>query len=159
MRWIILPLLLLVACSAQGEETWMDASLTDVDGERFSISDFEGQTVFLESFALWCPVCQRQHTILEEFREGHDVVVVSLNTDPNENMEKVEEYVREHGYDWRFAVSPSNMTQELVNIYGTQIVSAPSVPVVMVCENQSTRMLKRGLKLESELERAIQEGC
>jgi uncharacterized protein YcfL len=40
---------------------WKEVQLTDtITGDTFKISDFEGQTVMLEAFAVWCPTCLQQ---------------------------------------------------------------------------------------------------
>ena len=40
---------------------WIDDKFTNVrTGEKFSISDFEGKQVLVETFAVLCPACKRQ---------------------------------------------------------------------------------------------------
>ena len=40
---------------------WMNTELKDVRiGETFKISDFRGEPVLVESFAVWCPTCTKQ---------------------------------------------------------------------------------------------------
>jgi len=38
-------------------------------------------------------------------------------------------------------------------------VSAPRAPVVLICEDQSTRFLRSGVKSAEELISEIQKGC
>lgn len=110
---------------------WRSIELETVrDGETFTVDGFD-RPVVLEAFAVWCPKCTRQQ---EELRGLDDsVVAVSLNTDPNEDAEKVRAHAEDHGFDWRYAVAPPEMTQSLVDAFGTTVTNAPSTPVVVAC--------------------------
>ncbi len=136
---------------------WKTAELTDISGNTFSISDFSGTPVLVESFAVWCPLCTRQQRIMKELHEevGDTVVSISLNTDPNEDVEIVADHVARHNFDWRYVISPSGVTQGLINEFGVGVVNAPSVPVVLVCADQSSSLLDRGVKSVDELKEAI----
>ncbi|WP_157196632.1 TlpA family protein disulfide reductase [Methanococcoides burtonii] len=37
-----------------------------ITGDTFKISDFEGQTIILETFAVWCPTCLQQQKKMEK---------------------------------------------------------------------------------------------
>lgn len=141
---------------------WRDAELTDaVTGEGFSIRDFEGKPVLVESFAVWCPTCKAQQDKIKELHEqiGGDVVSISLDTDPNEDAAKVKGHANRYGYDWMFAVSPSEVTQSLIEEFGLSVVNAPTAPVILVCEDQSARLLQRGVKSTDTLISEIEKGC
>ena len=46
---------------------WMDMELIDLNtGEPFSISDFKGKTILMESFASWCASCLSQRIAIKE---------------------------------------------------------------------------------------------
>ncbi|MBR9706333.1 TlpA family protein disulfide reductase [Candidatus Pacearchaeota archaeon] len=141
---------------------WKDIELRDVKtGETFKISDFKGKPILLESFAVWCPTCKKQQDEVKKLHEqvGDDVVSVSLDTDPNEGEQKVIEHVNRHGYDWLYVVSPVELTKSLIDQFGTGIVQAPQAPVILVCEDQSARLLQRGVKSDSDLLSEIVKGC
>ena len=141
---------------------WKTVPLTDVrSGETFTINDFAGKTVLVESFAVWCPVCTKQQQEIqklhEEVREA--VISISLDTDPNEDAQKVLDAVQERGFTWRFAVSPPELTKVLIQEFGSAVVNAPIAPVILVCKDQSARLLGRGTKSVEELKAEIQRGC
>ncbi len=141
---------------------WMDIELTDVaTGQRFKISDFKGKPVLLESFAVWCPTCtaQQKETKKLKQREGEAIIHISLDTDPNEDEAKIREHLQRNGFDWFYAVSPIELTNALIDEFGIRIVSAPSVPMILICEDQSTRYLKRGVKSSDDLLSEIAKGC
>jgi cytochrome c biogenesis protein CcmG/thiol:disulfide interchange protein DsbE len=43
-----------------------DFTLSTVDGTPYRLSSFKGKPVLLEFFAVWCPHCQRESTILNQ---------------------------------------------------------------------------------------------
>lgn len=141
---------------------WQDVELTDVNtGKTFKISDHRGKPVLIESFAVWCPTCTKQQKETKKFHEevGDDVISVSLDTDPNEDAEIVLNHARRNGFDWLYAVSPVELTQGLIAEFGVGVVNAPMVPVVLVCEDQTSRLLKSGVKNADALKTEIEKGC
>jgi thiol-disulfide isomerase/thioredoxin len=143
-------------------QNWLSMELKDVkSGEMFKISDFEGKPVLIESFAVWCPTCNKQQ---EETKKLHDklgdsFVSIGLDTDPNEDEEKVLKHIEDNGFDWRYVVSPREFTQSLIDEFGVGIVNAPSTPIILVCEDQSYRMLESGFKDIEVLENEMNKGC
>ena len=103
--------------------------------------------VLLESFAVWCPICTNQQKQVRALHEevGDEVISIALNTDPNEDHDKVAAHIARHGFDWRYAVAPAELILALKEEFGVGILNAPSAPVVLICGDQSVReMLKRG---------------
>ena len=137
---------------------WRNITLRDVStGENLSVSGLE-KPVLVESFAVWCPTCTRQQKEIEELKKETKVTSVSLDVDPNENAEKVRNHIQRNNFSWRYAVSPSGLTQMLVERYGPSMANPPSTPVVIICE-EGTRKLENGVKTASELEEEINQGC
>jgi len=61
---------------------WMEIELVDVaTGETFKISDFKGNPILLESFAVWCPTClaQRSTELIESGVIGYTLFKASRN--------------------------------------------------------------------------------
>src|SRR3989344_3622149 len=144
--------------SAEG----MNINLVDVrTSQTFKIGDFKGKPVLLESFAVWCPICTQQQKKIKELHEemGDAFVSISLDTDPNEDAAMVKEAAEKRGFDWYFAVSPVELTQALIDQFGVSVVDAPAAPVILVCEDGSARLLKRGIKSVQDLKGEITKGC
>ncbi|MFB6310047.1 MAG: TlpA family protein disulfide reductase [Salinirussus sp.] len=119
---------------------WRTASLTDVlTGESFSIDGLAGPVV-LETFAVWCPTCTEQQKELGQLRDT-ELSLVTLNTDPNEDAEKVRRHAEEHGFDWRYAVAPAAYTKALVDEFGTAVTVAPRTPVIVICDDGTATFL------------------
>jgi thiol-disulfide isomerase/thioredoxin len=141
---------------------WKDITLKDVrTGKSFKISDFKGKPILLESFAVWCPTCRKQQDKIKELHEqaGDSVVSISIDTDPSEDESRVMEHVDRYGYNWFFAVDTEGFAKKLVSEFGINVVNAPSAPVVLICEDQNTRLLKFGVKNPDELKLEISKGC
>jgi len=133
---------------------WASIELVDaVTGEPFTIADFAGKPILVESFAVWCPICLRQQREMAKLLEleGDSIVHVSLDTDPNEDVAAVRPHAEEHGFTWRFAVAPVEMTQMLIDEFGLIVVNPPSAPVVFIDVDGSARLLPRGVKSAEEL--------
>lgn len=137
---------------------WRAVELTDViTDETFTLEAFSGQPVLVEFFAVWCPVCTSQQRAMGTLVDRRDdVVAVSVNVDPNEDTEQVREHAAEHGFDWRYAVSPPSMTKALIEEFGPVVSNAPAAPVVRICPNGGASLVEgRGLKSADDLEAAF----
>jgi len=141
---------------------WMETQFEDVrTGKSFKVSDFKEKKVLLESFAVWCPTCTRQQQEIEKLHNelGDSFVSISLDTDVNEDKAKIQEHLDRNGFDWLYAISPEAATRSLIKDFGIGVVNAPTAPVVLICEDGSTRLLPRGLKKVDELKSEIAKGC
>lgn len=150
---------------AQGSgqaQDWKNIPLRDVHtGEIFRISDFAGKPILLQSFAVWCSTCRKQQQQLQQLQEsvGDEVIIVSLDVDPNEDERSVRDHAIQNGFDWPFVVSPPELTQALINEFGTAIVIAPMAPIVLLCDDQQGRLLNRGVKKTDKLQEEIDRDC
>ncbi len=137
---------------------WHEIELEDVNSEEtFSFSELE-KPVLLETFAVWCPTCTRQQQEIKKLHQDSNVTPVSLNVDPNEDRQQIRRHTQENDFDWRYAVSPTELTRALVQEYGASMANPPSAPAVLVCEN-GTRKLQNGVKPVSKLKEEIKKGC
>ena len=145
-----------------GVPLWLTAELKDVaTGETFTINDFKGSPVLVESFAVWCPVCTRQQQEISKFHDqvGDSVVSVSLDADPNEDEARVRDHIQRNGFDWYYAIVPSTVTSSLVDDFGLSITNVPLAPMVLICGDQTTHRLRNGVKSADELSSSVNELC
>lgn len=168
---VILVMFLITTVAGCSEKTtedpqvsgqWKDMELKDVrTGEVFKVSDFEGKTILIESFAVWCPTCLKQQKEVKILTETEDenVIHIALDTDPNEDEQVVLDHVESNDFNWYYAVSPVEYTQALIDDFGVTVVNAPSAPMILVCEDQSTRFLRTGVKSADDLQNEIYIGC
>lgn len=140
----------------------LNTELKDIStGETFKISDFSDKPVLLESFAVWCPTCTRQQQEIKKLHDeiGDEFISISLDTDPNEDESRVLQHLNNNGFNWRYAVSPTDLTQALIDEFGVNIVNAPSAPVILICNGEEARQLDSGLKKVNELKEELSRGC
>lgn len=128
-------------------------------GQKFTINQFD-KPILLESFAVWCPLCLKQQKEIKKLHSDPEFkdkfISISLDTDPNEDEQKVLQHITENNFDWHFAVSPRELTESLINEFGNNIVNAPQAPVVLICNNE-VKQLKSGVKSIEELKDEINE--
>ena len=94
-------------------------------GETFTIADFKGKVVLVETMAQWCPTCKRQQMEVKALHEQlgmpADLVTIALDIDPNENGDALKTYAAGNGFDWIYAISPADVSREIGNLYGGSV--------------------------------------
>jgi peroxiredoxin len=146
--------------AADSRPEWFGFELTDVQtGETFTMNDFAGKVVLLETMAMWCPNCTEQ---ANEVRNLHnllgnpeDLVSVSLDVDINEDAASLGDYVRGFGFDWHFAVAPLEVARALGNLYTAQYLNPPLSPMMIIDRNGAVHHLEYGLKKTETLREII----
>ena len=135
---------------------WFDLPLTDAKtGEVFTINDFRGKVVLVETMAIWCPNCVVQGNEVRKMRdllgEEADLVSVSLDVDVNETTEDLRAYVEEFGFDWYYAVAYLEVARAVGNRYGANYLNPPISPMVLIDRNGQAHKLPHGQKDADEL--------
>lgn len=150
--------------SGGGEEIalpeWAQVELIDaVSGEVFRIADYAGKPILVESFAVWCSTCLRQQKEMARLIEltGDEFVHISLDTDPNEDLDKVRDHALRNWFSWLYAVAPIDMTRALIDEFGLTVVNAPRAPVILIEADGSARLLPNGVKTAEALLEEIGE--
>ena len=141
---------------------WHTILLEDINsGRMYTIEELNDRPILLESFAVWCPKCTQQQRENKKFHKevGEAVISIGLNTDPNEDESAVLKHTQENEFDWIYSISPPDLTRELINEFGREIVSAPSVPMILICEDGKSYFLDRGFKSVEKLKGSINEKC
>ena len=140
---------------AQPASTWRTTELTTVrDNETFTVAGFD-HPVVIQSFAVWCPKCEQQSEALSGVDDS--VTVVGLNTDPNEDAEKVRQHAEDNGFNWRFAVAPAEMTESLIDQFGATVTNAPSTPIIVACQGGDATFMSGSITLAEEILNAASE--
>jgi thiol-disulfide isomerase/thioredoxin len=139
-----------------GEESmspaWFTAELVDVNtGAIFSIADYKGKVVLVETMAIWCSTCLRQQQHLQSLHSSladaeDDLVSITLDVDPNEDAGMLERYTDRNGFDWIYAVAPAAVSRELADLYGNLFLNPPSAPILVIDRHGEAHPLPFGLK-------------
>jgi thiol-disulfide isomerase/thioredoxin len=168
---LILISLLLVACSksstnaisstATSKPDWFDIQLTDAQTDKtFTINDFAGKVVLLETMAMWCPNClfqanevRKLHKLLEH---PDDLISVSLDVDLHEDQDALKEYVQEYDFEWRFAVAPLEVDRALGNLYNAEYLNPPLSPMLVIDRDGNAHLLDYGMKDAESLKKSLE---
>lgn len=153
--------------SGGGEEAmmeapaWFSAALTDVQsGQPFSIADYKGKVLLVETMAIWCSTClaqQKQVLALHDLLgERDDFLSIGLDIDPNENAGDLKEYTGRNGFDWVYSISPAEVSGEIGNLYGNQFLNPPSAPMFIIDSHGEVHPLPFGVKSADDLHKALE---
>jgi cytochrome oxidase Cu insertion factor (SCO1/SenC/PrrC family) len=144
-----------------GRPEWFSTSLTDArTGESFTINDFTGKVVLVETMAMWCPTCLFQ---ANEVRKLHkllgnpdDLISVSLDVDLHEEQDALREYVQEFGFEWRFAIAPLEVQRALGNLYNAEYLNPPLSPMLIIDRDGNVHQLEYGDKDAESLKKSVE---
>ncbi len=140
---------------------WFQTELTDVQtGEIFTMNDYAGKVILVETMAVWCPTCILQaayvYKLHEQLGYPDDLISVSLDVDLNENADDLKAYINEYGFDWHFAVAPLEVDRALGNLYSAQYMNPPLAPMLMIDRLGNVHDLPFGLKDTETLQQAVE---
>jgi hypothetical protein len=139
---------------------WFSINLTDVrTGATFSMNDFTGRVVLIETIAEWCPNCLfQQHqtrTLRNNLGNPADLVLISLDVDSHEDEPSLKEYTEQFGFDWYFAVAPLELQRALGNLYSAEYLNPPLEPMLMLNREGAVYTLTYGEKSADDLKQIV----
>ena len=140
---------------------WFQMKLTDVQtDETFTINDYAGKVILVETMAIWCPTCILQSAYISKLHDAlgnpDDLVSVSLDVDLNEDAATLKEYAAEYGFDWHFAVAPLEVDRALGNLYNAEYLNPPLAPMLIIDRQGNVHQLAYGLKDTETLRKAVE---
>lgn len=89
-------------------------------------------------------------------RLGADVLMISIDGDPNEDAQMLRRYADDLGFTWRFAVAPRELMSALSRSYGDVVLYPPSDPMFVVSAKGVPHRLPSGTKDEDVLRQAVE---
>jgi thiol-disulfide isomerase/thioredoxin len=140
---------------------WFDMELTDVQtNQTFTMNDYAGKVVLIETMAMWCPNCVIQATQVEKLHEAlgnpEDLITVSLDVDIHEDAASLKEYASSYRFDWHFAVAPLGVARALGNLYNAEYLNPPLSPMLIIDRDGNVHQLEYGVKQVDTLQNAIE---
>jgi len=140
---------------------WFDIELTDAQtGEVFTMNDYAGKVVLVETMAIWCPNCIVQANEVRNLHEllgnPDDLISVSLDVDFNEDEASLKEYASGYGFDWHFSVAPLLVARALGNLYSAQYLNPPLSPMLIIDREGNVHQLEYGRKDAVTLQRIVE---
>lgn len=134
---------------------WQTITLTDArTGDQFSIGDFVGCTVYVETMATWCGECRQQLGYVAEAVKELDrekQVFISISVETEISAKDLAGYADDAGFDWIFTVGSPEMLKAIVDEFGRGAIVPPSTPHVIVRADGSFGELQTGYSKPDEI--------
>lgn len=159
---LLLLVLAVAACSAPGAagggqrgisegQRAPDFSLETLEGNKVSLSDYQGQVVLLNFWATWCAPCRAEIPAIEAVlhaRQGEPFVVLGVNY--QESRERVRPFAEELGMTYPILLDETGRVM--------QTYRAPGLPMSILLDVQGVIQHRHaGLLTESQLEGYLAE--
>jgi cytochrome oxidase Cu insertion factor (SCO1/SenC/PrrC family) len=145
-----------------GRPDWFAIPLTDArTGETFTINDFAGKVVLIQTIAQWCSNCAYQQ---EEVRtlsklllldDPDGLVPISLDVDAHEDQASLKKYADHFGFDWHFAIAPLEVERALGNLYSAEYLNPPLEPMLFIDRSGNVYGLPYGMKTAQQLKNTL----
>ena len=135
---------------------WFNIAMTDVRTEKtFTINDFAGKVVLIQTMVEWCPSCKWQQVevgrLSTMLANSDDLVPISLDVDPNEDQASLKKYADSNSFGWHFAIVPLLVARALGNLYSAEYLDGPLDPMLIIDRNGRVYGLPYGLKSAGSL--------
>ncbi|WP_321372260.1 TlpA disulfide reductase family protein [uncultured Desulfuromusa sp.] len=94
-----------------------DFTLTNMQGEEVTLSQFRGKVVILNFWATWCPPCREEMPSMERLYrdlESKGLVMLAVNVEEN-GKEAVTQFLQKRSYSFPILLDSENVAQ---NTYG-----------------------------------------
>lgn len=94
-----------------------DFTLTDMQGEKVTLSQFRGKVVILNFWATWCPPCREEMPSMERLYrdlESKGLVMLAVNVEEN-GKKAVSQFLQKRSYSFPILLDSDNVAQ---NTYG-----------------------------------------
>lgn len=95
----------------------------DIDGNNYSLSDFEGSIVILEFSAVWCPACRRQKGVFKAIYDEYRDYITIITIDIDAPLDVLREYRSSQGIEWIVASG-----SDIASIYEVYVL--PTIVVI-----------------------------
>ena len=146
--------------AATARPAWQQLPLVDArTGATFTLADFAGKTVFVETMATWCTNCRQQLEIVKSLQAtlpDENVVFVALSVETTLEAATLAQYADDAGFAWTFAVITPELLQELATRFGRTITNPPSTPHFVIYPDGSTTELITGIESAEQLRSHLQ---
>jgi hypothetical protein len=141
---------------------WFAIPLTDArTGATFTINDFAGKVVLIQTISLQCSNCAYQQDEVRTLSKlllldnSDDLVSISLDVDAHEDPALLKKYVDYFGFDWYFAMAPLEVERALGNLYSAQYLNPPLEPMLFIDRSGNVYGLPYGMKTAQQLKNTL----
>jgi cytochrome oxidase Cu insertion factor (SCO1/SenC/PrrC family) len=149
-----------VATGTPATPDWFNIPMTDVrTGKTFTMSDFAGKVVLIETIAQWCPNCLFQQAetrkTSKQLGDPEDLILISLDVDLHEDEASLKKYTEDFDFEWRFAVAPLEVSRALGNLYNAEYLNPPLEPMLLIDRQGNAHQLPYGMKKVDALQKIV----
>lgn len=149
-----------IATPTPSKPDWFAIALTDArTGETFTINDFAGKVVLIQTMSEQCYQCalqQDEMRTLSTLLDNPDgLVSICLDVDSNEDQPSLKKYVDYFGFEWHFAVAPLGVEHALGNLYSAEYLNPPLNPMLVIDRKGKVYGLPYGIKSANALKNTI----
>jgi len=95
-----------------------DFELEDLEGRNRSLSEFRGQSVMINFWAIWCPPCRAELPLIQAYADKFNDKLVVLAINAGEEKSNVQHFVNEFDYNLVFLLDPENIAANHYKIRG-----------------------------------------
>jgi peroxiredoxin len=122
------------AANEQAIKDAQDVPIAKLNGGTIKLADYRGKVLVVDFWATYCPPCVKQAPQLAALNERYrdrGLVVVGLTSDPKEDQQKVEEFIKKAGINYTIGYDNSWLSGAFLK--GTEDDSGqPPIPQLFV---------------------------
>lgn len=95
-------------------------SISDVDGNKVTLTDLRGKPVFINFWASWCPPCKEEMPYIEEAYKKHNdrITFLMINAIEADTFEDMTAYMQEYQYSFPVQLDKKNLVSDLYQVFG-----------------------------------------
>jgi len=100
-----------------------DLTLTDLQGNPVSLSDYAGQVALVNNWAIWCPPCKAEMPVLQDYFDDHKIEGLTIiGVEAGAPVVDVQAFVEQYGLT--FPVWPDQSSKALVAFRNNSLPSS-----------------------------------
>ena len=96
----------------EDERVAPEFTLSDIDGNEFSLSDSQGKVRLIDFWATWCAPCREEIPMLNELARTYGEQGLTLVAISDEDREVISEFAAEEGIEYRTLVDSGDVAME-----------------------------------------------
>jgi cytochrome oxidase Cu insertion factor (SCO1/SenC/PrrC family) len=140
---------------------WFLEPMVDVNtGKSFQMSQFAGKVVLMDTMATWCPTCQGEMSQVQLVpgllgASQSELVLVSLDVDPNEDATILKKFAAGNKFDWYIAIAPTSVGELLAKNYDVNYLNPPLQPMLIIDKTGGVYGLPTGVKSAVSIQKTL----